>query len=107
MKLRDLLKELNNNPKDIDLYHWDHEEESATMVEVSLKNFTEDGLTVFKATLDMEVVHVKDESDTWILVWVKGAHRSHVESLALSHAGHCSLENYNKWFTKDKEGGHL
>jgi len=104
MKFRDLLEELNSNPKDIDLYHCDYDEESATMVDISLKDFTEDGLTEFKVTLDMEVVQVKDESDTWISVWVKGAHHSHVESLSLSHTGHCSTENYSRWFTTDKKG---
>jgi len=103
MKFSELLEELNNNPKDIDLYHWDYDDESATMVGVSLKDFTEDGLTEFKTTLDMEVVQVKDESSTRILVWVKGADSSHVKNLSLSHAGYCSAENYNKWFTIDKE----
>jgi len=101
MKFRELLENLNSNPKDIDLYHWDNDVESATMVEISLKDFTEDGLTEFKVVLDMEVVKVKDESTTWISLWVEGAHHSYVERLALSHAGYCSEENYNKWFMAD------
>jgi len=104
MKFRDLLKELNSNPKDIDLYHWDYDESSVTMVEISLKDFTEDGLSEFKVTLDMEVVQVKEESNAWISVWVKGAHHSHVESLSLSHAGYCSVENYDKWFVQIRQG---
>ena len=103
MKLRDLLEELSSNPKDVDLYHLDYDEESATMVELSLKDFTEDGLSEFKVALDMEVVQVKNENETWISVWVKGAHRSHVEGLSLSHAGYCSVEDYNKWFTMDAD----
>ena len=101
MKLRDFFEQLNSNPKDVDLYHWDYDEESATMVDMSLKDFTKDGLDEFSVALDMEVVQVKDESETWVSVWVKGAHRSHVESLSLSHAGYCSVKDYSKWFTMD------
>jgi len=103
LKLRDLLKQLNDNPKDVDLYHWDYDEESATMVDLSLKDFTEDGLMEFKVALDMEVVQIKDESDSWISVWVKGTHKSHVETLSLSHAGYCSADDYDKWFTINNE----
>ena len=103
MKLRDLLETFNENPQDIDLYHWDYDEESATMVELSMKDFTENGLEEFRVVLDMEVVQVRREDDNWVSVWVKGAHHSHVESLSLAHAGYCSEENYKRWFTMDSE----
>jgi hypothetical protein len=51
MKLRDLLEQLNDNPKDVDLYHWNIDGESATMVDLSLNDFTEDGLKEFKVAL--------------------------------------------------------
>ena len=101
MKLRDLLEQLNDNPKDVDLYHWDYDAESATMVNLSIKDFTSAGLIKFKAALDMEVMQVRNESESWVSVWVKGADYSYVESLSLSHAGYCSVEDYNKWFTMD------
>ena len=103
MKLRELLMNLNENPKDVDLYHDDYDAESATMVELSLKDFTEDGLKEFCVTLDMEVANVREESETWLSVWVKGASLSHIQRLSLSHAGYCSVEDYDKWFTMDSE----
>jgi len=103
MKLRDLLEQLNSNPKDVDLYHWDFDMEINTMVERSLKDFTENGLVEFKATLDMEVVRVTDESDTWLSVWVKGESCAHVESLSRAHAGYCSVDDYANWFTMDSK----
>ena len=101
MKLRDFLEQLNANPKDVDLYHWDYDAESATMVDLSLKDFTADGLNEFRTVLNMEVMQVRNESESWVSVWVKGADYSYVELLSLSHAGYCSVEDYNKWFTMD------
>jgi len=103
IKLRDLLEQLNTCPHDVDLLHWDYDEEYATMSELSLNDFTQEGFENFKVALDMEVVKLKTEGETWISVFVKGAHRSHVESLSLSHAGYCSAENYDKWFKDNKQ----
>lgn len=41
MKLRELLESFNENPHDVDLYHWDYDEEYATMADLSMKDFTE------------------------------------------------------------------
>lgn len=101
MKLRDLLETYDKKPQDVDLYHWDYDYEYPTMVELSLRDFTEKGLEEFRVALDMEVVRVNKEGENWVSVGVRGAHRSHVESLAMSHAGYCTSEEYEQWFTME------
>ena len=103
MKLIDLLKQLNDNPKDVDLYHWDCDSEAYTMAALSLKDFTASGLTEFQIALNMDVERVQEETKSWLSVWVKGAHHSQVERLSMSHAGYCSVDDYNDWFTMDSK----
>lgn len=99
MKLRELLESFNENPHDVDLYHWDYDEEYATMADLSMKDFTEKWLEKFRDVLDSEIAMTHNEGQNWISVFVKGVKRSHVEDLASSHAGYCSEENYKLWFT--------
>lgn len=101
MRLRDLFETFNENPQDVDLYHWDYDEEYPTMCELSMNDFTESGLEEFRVALDMEVMSIQSLGENYVSVGVNGAHRSHVENLSISHAGYCSEENYKLWFTMD------
>jgi hypothetical protein len=96
--LRDVLKSYNDSPKDVDLYHWDYDEESATMVECCLKMLTEDGLKHFETVLNAKVEKVDEEREDWVSVYVTGIKYRKIEELALSQAGYCSVEDYEKWF---------
>ncbi len=102
LRLRDLLETFNGDPRDVDLFHADYDEESATMVDLSLNDFTEEGLKEFKIVLDTKVVRVEAMGGNWISVYVDGVDYSQIESLALSHAGYCLCEDYDRWFTMNQ-----
>jgi hypothetical protein len=57
LKLRDLLEQLNDNSKDVNLYHLDYDEEYATMVDLSLKD-----LLLLTTTPHHKKVKIKDEN---------------------------------------------
>jgi hypothetical protein len=100
--LCELLKSYSEYPQDVDLYHDDRYEESATMVGLSLKDFTEAGLQEFAHVLDAEVTEVITKGLDWVSVFITGVHHREIERLSLSHAGYCSVKDYDKWFTMDK-----
>jgi hypothetical protein len=98
MLLKEFLAQLDDEPKDVDLYHWDYDEESATMVECCLKAFTAEGQKEFEKVLNAKVERVTPESKDWVSVYVTGVKYREVERMSLSQAGYCSLEDYEKWF---------
>ncbi|GHU55157.1 hypothetical protein AGMMS49975_16570 [Clostridia bacterium] len=104
MKLRELLESYNSKPQDVDLYHWDYDEESATMVDLSMKGFTEAGLEEFKNVLDAEVVRVTAEGENWVSVFVKGVNHNRVAELSYAHSGNVTQEEYDRLFTMDTSG---
>jgi hypothetical protein len=103
IKFREFLADYNTDPQDVDLYHWDVDEDSATMVDFSLKDFTEEGLAVFKDVLDADFVRVTPIAEHHIAVYLTGVRPSYIRELCLSHAGYCSVENYSRWFTMDHD----
>jgi hypothetical protein len=104
--LRDVLESYNDSPKDVDLYHWDYDLEFATMVDCSMNMFTAEGLKKFDKILNAKVEKVYEERSkyisNWVSVYVTGINYHKVEELALSQAGYCSVEDYEKWFREDE-----
>jgi hypothetical protein len=98
MLLKEFLAQLGDEPKDVDLYHWDYDEESATMVECCLKAFTAEGLKEFEKVLNAKVKRVNPEGKDWVSVYVTGVKYRVVERVSLSQAEYCSVEDYEKWF---------
>jgi hypothetical protein len=100
MKLRELIEKFSENPQDVDLYHYDVDDEAATMVDLSMKDFTEEGLERFANALDAEVVKIRTNGENWVSVFVKGCSNKDVRELSLSHAGYCSCKDYDRWFVE-------
>jgi hypothetical protein len=98
MKFRELLETYNDKPQDVDLYHWEYDEEFGTMVELSMKSFTEAGLEEFKEVLDADVARITAEGEDWVSVFVKGVNHKRVAELAYAHVGNVTSKEYDRLF---------
>jgi hypothetical protein len=98
MKLRELLETYNGKPQDVDLYHWEYDEVLGTMVDLSMKDFTEAGLEEFKEVLDAEIARITAEGESWVSVFVKDVNRKLVAELTYAHVGNVTQEEYDRLF---------
>jgi hypothetical protein len=97
MQFKDFLNQVEENSKEIQLYHKDIDEEYPTLVDFGAKTLTNEGLEHFKDILNAEVVEQQEEPYT-IYVTVDKVKCSKVSELAYAHCGYCSKENYQLWF---------